>query len=63
MEITDNTLKAEYFESLQDTIMSNIFSWQYSDKVGNPDDQDNGHIYFVHRLYENFSPILSLIHI
>ena len=57
MEITDNTLKADYFESLQETIMSNIFSWQYSEKVGNPDDEENGHFYFVHRLYENFSPL------
>ena len=56
MEITDNTLPIDYFENLQNIIMANNFMWEYQAKVANIDDEDNGHFYFVHRLYENLSP-------
>ena len=59
MEITDNTLPIDYFENLKNIIMSNNLSWEYQERVGNITDKDNGHFYFVHRLYENFSPVCS----
>ncbi len=61
MKITDDTLDKDYFSMLQGVVMGHNFPWEYQARVANPWENNNDHFYFVHRLYERFSPISSFM--
>ena len=61
MKITDDTLDKEYFSMLQGVVMGHNFPWEYQARVANPWENNNDHFYFVHRLYERFSPVSSFM--
>ena len=61
MKITDDTLDKEYFSMLQGVVMGHNFPWEYQARVANPWENNNEHFYFVHRLYERFSPVSSFM--
>ena len=61
MRITDDTLNKEYFTMLQGVVMGHNFPWEYQARVANPWENNNEHFYFVHRLYERFSPVSSFM--
>ena len=61
MNITDDTLEKEYFTMLQGVVMGHNFPWEYQARVANPWENNNEHFYFVHRLYERFSPVSSFM--
>ena len=61
MKITDDTLNKEYFTMLQGVVMGHNFPWEYQARVANPWENNNDHFYFVHRLYERFSPVSSFM--
>ena len=61
MNITDDTLEKEYFSMLQGVVMGHNFPWEYQARVANPWENNNEHFYFVHRLYERFSPVSSFM--
>ena len=61
MKITDDTLNKEYFTMLQGVVMGHNFPWEYQARVANPWENNNEHFYFVHRLYERFSPVSSFM--
>ena len=41
--------------------MGHNFPWEYQARVANPWENNNEHFYFVHRLYERFSPVSSFM--
>ena len=61
MKITDDTLDKEYFSMLQGVVMGHNFPWEYQARVANPWENTSAHFYFVHRLYERFSPVSSFM--
>ena len=61
MKITDDTLNKEYFTMLQGVVMGHNFPWEYQARVANTWENNNEHFYFVHRLYERFSPVSSFM--
>jgi len=57
-QVIDNLLPKEEFNLLLNTVTrKNQFNWFYQDSVSTENDQDKSHFYFVHKLYENDSPI------
>ena len=63
MKIVDNFLPQDYFGHLKRRILGHNFPWLYEAEVANVGENQEEHFYFTHRIYENYQPALSLIHI
>lgn len=60
-KIIDDFLHPNDAEKLQEVVMSPMFSWGFADKIaGNESGYSNQDIYFLHTIYDGYSPCSDL---